>query len=113
MKALGIIAGGGELPVAVAESATQSGRSVFIVALTGSADSSVTRFAHDWCGIGEVGKTLKLLRSHDCDEILLVGRVARPKFTELKLDAKGLLLLPKVVAAARRGDDALLRTLVA
>ena len=112
MTALGIIAGGGELPVAVAQSATEAGRSVFIVALTGSADSGITRFTHEWCGIGEVGKTLKLLRAHDCDEVLLVGRVARPKFSEIKLDAKGLLLLPKVIAAARQGDDALLRTLV-
>ena len=36
----------------------------------------------------------------------------RPKFTELKLDAKGMLLLPKAVAAARKGDDALLRFIV-
>jgi UDP-2,3-diacylglucosamine hydrolase len=113
MTALGIIAGGGALPVAVAESAIEAGRSVFVVALIGSADDGIKRFPHEWCGIGEVGKTLKLLRAHDCDEVLLVGRVARPKFSELKLDAKGLMLLPKVIAAARQGDDALLRMLVA
>jgi DUF1009 family protein len=38
--------------------------------------------------------------------------VDRPKFSELKLDAKGVMVLPRVVAAARRGDDALLRTMV-
>ncbi|MGB8366248.1 MAG: LpxI family protein [Rhizomicrobium sp.] len=112
MTALGIIAGGGELPAAVAESAIEAGRPVFIVALLGSADDSVKRFPHEWAGIGEAGKTVKLLRAHDCADILLVGRVARPRFADIKVDTKGLLLLPKVVAAARKGDDALLRTLV-
>lgn len=112
MSALGIIAGGGELPAAIAESAIEAGRPVFIVALLGSADDNIARFRHEWVGIGEVGKTLKLLRANDCADILLVGRVARPRFSDIKVDTKGLMLLPKVIAAARKGDDALLRTLV-
>src|SRR5271169_4839927 len=80
MTALGIIAGGGELPCAIAESALEAGRAVFIVALQGSADETIARFPHEWAGIGEVGKALKLLRAHDCSDILLVGRVARPRF---------------------------------
>jgi DUF1009 family protein len=112
MTALGIIAGGGDLPVAVAESAVDAGRPVFVVALRGSADEGIARFPHEWAGIGEVGKTLKLLREHDCSDVTLVGRVARPRFADIKVDTKGLMLLPKVIAAARKGDDALLRTLV-
>jgi len=112
MTALGIIAGGGELPIAVAESAVEAGRPVFVIALRGSADEAITRFPHEWAGLGEVGKTLKLLREHNCSDITLIGRVARPRFSDIKVDAKGLLLLPKVIAAARHGDDALLKTLV-
>ena len=112
MTALGIIAGGGDLPIAVAESAVDAGRPVFVVALRGSADEGIARFPHEWAGIGEVGKTLKLLRDHNCSDIILVGRVARPRFSDIKVDTKGLMLLPKVIAAARKGDDALLRTLV-
>ena len=112
MSALGIIAGGGDLPVAIAESALEAGRAVFVVALRGSADEGIARFPHEWAGIGEVGKTLKLLRTHDCSDVILVGRVARPRFSDIKVDTKGLMLLPKVIAAARQGDDALLRTLV-
>ncbi len=112
MTALGIIAGGGELPIAVAESAVDAGRPVFIVALRGSADEGIARFPHEWAGIGEVGKTLKLLRDHNCSDVTLVGRVARPRFSDIKVDTKGLMLLPKVIAAARQGDDALLRALV-
>ncbi|HEX3811154.1 MAG TPA: UDP-2,3-diacylglucosamine diphosphatase LpxI [Rhizomicrobium sp.] len=112
MPALGIIAGGGDLPIAVAESAISAGREIFIVALLGSADEQVTRFPHGWSSLGEVNKTFGLLRDNNCSEVLLAGKVARPKFSEIKLDARGVLLLPKVVAAARKGDDALLRMLV-
>jgi UDP-2,3-diacylglucosamine hydrolase len=85
---------------------------VFVIALRGSADESITRFPHEWAGLGEVGKTLKLLRDHNCSDVTLVGRVARPRLSDIKVDAKGLLLLPKVAAAMRRGDDALLKALV-
>lgn len=112
MTALGIIAGGGELPVAVAESVADAGRPVFIVALRGVADESVSRFAHGWVALGEMGKALELLRANRCTEVALVGRVARPRFSEIKVDAKGLLLLPKLISAAKQGDDALLRALV-
>ena len=111
--ALGIIAGGGELPLAVAEAAQAAGRAVFLVALKGCADDGVSRFAHEWVSLGEVGKALKLLRAHECGEVLLAGKVARPRFSDLKLDARGVLMLPKVVAAARKGDDALLNCMVA
>ena len=112
MSALGIIAGGGDLPLAVAESAIDAGRKVFIAALQGSTDTAVVRFPHSWVSLGEVGKIFKLFRTHDCSDVLLAGKVARPKFSEVKVDAKGALAAPKVIAAARKGDDALLRSLV-
>ena len=112
MSALGIIAGGGELPRAVAQSARQSGRDVFVVGLRGVADPEIADFPHDWISLGEAGRLFRLLRSHGCADVLFAGRVARPKLAELKTDAKGLLLLPRVVAAARSGDDALLRALM-
>jgi DUF1009 family protein len=111
MNTLGIIAGGGTLPRAVAQSARQSGKSVFIVALRGAADDAIGEFPHAWVSLGEAGKVLRLLREHDCRDVLLAGRVSRPRFSDLKTDAKGLLLVPRVAAAARRGDDALLRSL--
>ena len=112
MNRLGIIAGGGVLPCAVAQSAQDSGRDVFILALRGSADSGVAQFPHDWVSLGEAGSALRLLREHGCKDVLLAGRVARPRFSEIRVDAKAVLLLPRVISAARKGDDALLRVLV-
>ena len=61
---------------------------------------------------GEPGRIIKALKGAGAQEVLLCGRVDRPKFNEMKLDAKGVLLLPKAVAAAQKGDDALLRFIV-
>jgi hypothetical protein len=111
-RTLGIVAGGGELPLAIAESARQSGREVFVLALLGSADEWVSSYPHEWASLGEVGKVIKALRAHDCGEVLLAGKLPRPNFSSLKLDAKGMLAAPRVIAAARKGDDALLRAVV-
>ena len=69
-------------------------------------------FPHEWISLGEPGRALKVLGGAGAKEVLLVGKVERPKFSELKLDAKGVMILPRVIAAARQGDDALLRMLV-
>jgi UDP-2,3-diacylglucosamine hydrolase len=106
---LGILAGGGDLPLAIAESAGKDGRGVFVVALSGAADPWVETHPHVWASLGEAGKVLKALRAAGCEEVVLAGKLARPKFHEIRLDAKALLLLPRIVAAARHGDDALLR----
>jgi DUF1009 family protein len=110
---LGIIAGGGELPAAIAESARAAGRDVFVFALHGMAQAQdINPFPHEWGSLGEVGKGMKVLRDAGVTEVTLAGKVARPEWNAIKLDAKGALALPKVVAAAMKGDDALLRVMV-
>ena len=111
MGTLGILAGGGELPVAIAESVRESGRDLFVLALTG-ADDALTAFPREDVGIGELGKSLALLKKHNCDELTLAGKVSRPEWNAIKLDARGMMALPKVVAAALKGDDALMRTMI-
>ena len=113
MNTLGLIAGGGELPRAVAEAARAGGRAVFVVPLTGSCSEDwIKDFAHEFHSPGEPGRIIKALKAAGAAEVLLAGKVDRPKFSEMKLDAKGMLLLPKAVAAAKKGDDALLRFIV-
>lgn len=110
--ALGVVAGGGELPRAIAESARDAGRQVFVLALRGSSDNWVSNFSHEWVALGETGKAFSQLHAADVGDILLAGKVERPKFSEIRLDATSVMLAPRVMAAALRGDDALLRSLV-
>lgn len=110
---LGLIAGGGELPRAVADSVRASGRGVFVVAIAGSAvEPWISDFPHAVLSPGEPGRIIQALKQAGARQVLLAGRVDRPRFSDLKLDARGVLLLPKAIAAAARGDDALLRFIV-
>jgi UDP-2,3-diacylglucosamine hydrolase len=112
-KPLGLIAGGGELPRAVAQAAKVAGREIYVVALLGSVVEDWTNaFPHQFFSPGEPGRIIKAFKDHGVEEVLLCGRVDRPKFNDMKLDAKGMLLLPKAIAAAKQGDDALLRFIV-
>lgn len=110
---LGIIAGGGELPLAIADVARSNGREVFILALNDLAKpEQVARYPHGFVSIGEIGKAMRLLKEAGCFEVTLAGKVPRPQFSAIKLDTRGALVLPKLIAAAVKGDDALLRAVV-
>jgi len=110
--ALGIIAGGGELPRAIAQSASEAGRDVFILAINGTTDRWASEFPSEWMSLGEPGRAFRAFRAHGCSDITLAGRVERPRFADLRLDTKGVMAAPRVISAALKGDDALLRSLV-
>jgi len=112
MKKLGLIAGGGGLPVEIAEHCERSGRPLFVIRLKGFAGAELAPYAGAEVGIAEVGKCIKALKRAGCEAVCLAGIVARPDFGSLVPDPRGLKLLPKAIAAARKGDDALLRLLV-
>lgn len=109
---LGIVAGGGELPCAIAIRAREEGRAVFVLALRDMTGDWVNDFPHEWVSMGQIGRTVALLRSHECREMVLAGYVSRPNFLNLRYDAKGLSWLFPVLWAMRRGDNTLLDAMV-
>lgn len=112
MAPLGIIAGLGQLPVEVAEAAQARGQGVYVIRLKGFEEPALKPFPGQTIGIAELGKTFKALRKAGCEQVCFVGIVKRPDFSALKPDLKGVSLLPKAIAAARKGDDALLTFLI-
>lgn len=106
---VGIIAGGGTLPFAVADSLIARGVAPVLFALKGACDAArVAPYRHYWLGLGAFGKLLRLLRSEDCRDLVFIGSLVRPSLTELRLDWGALKVLPAVLAAYRGGDDHLL-----
>ena len=101
MKKLGLIAGGGGLPVEIAEHCERSGRPLFVVRLKGFAGEGLAPYAGAEVGIAEIGKCIKVLKRAGCQAICLAGNVARPDFSSLVPDLRGLALLHKVIATAR------------
>lgn len=109
---LGLIAGLGELPVAIAENAIATGQGVHVLRLKGFEEPRLAQYPGSIVGLGEVGAVLSRLKEAGCRDVVFAGIVRRPNFSDLKLDLKGAALLPKVLTEARKGDDALLRVLV-
>lgn len=112
MRKLGLIAGGGNLPVEIAEHCDRSGRPLFVIRLKGFAGPNLAPFAGAEVGIAELGKCFRALRRAGCEAVCLAGNVSRPDFAALIPDLRGLAALPAVIAAARKGDDALLRAVL-
>jgi len=112
MSKLGLIAGGGGLPLALAEHCRQAGRPYFVVRLRGVADAALEAHPGDEAGIAEIGRIVKLTRDAGCEALCFAGVVRRPDFAALKPDLRGLSWLPGAVLAARKGDEALLRFLM-
>jgi len=109
MQKLGLIAGGGNLPVEIAEHCVRSGRPLFVIRLKGFAGQGLEPYAGAEVGLAELGKCIKALKRAGCRSVCLAGRVSRPDFSTWMPDLRGLAALPGILAAARGGDDALLR----
>lgn len=112
MNKLGLIAGGGALPVSVAARCEAEGRPVFVVRLAGFADVHLARYPGLEAGMAEFGRILSALKKAGCTAVCFAGAVSRPDFRTLKPDLKGAALMPGIIAAATRGDDALLRKIL-
>jgi DUF1009 family protein len=106
---VGIVAGGGGLPFAVADSLRARGLATVIFALKGACDPArVARFRHHWISVGQIGKATRLFRSEGCRDLIFIGSLARPALSEIRLDWGTLRVMGHVLAAFRGGDDHLL-----
>jgi DUF1009 family protein len=112
VRKLGLIAGAGGLPLEIAEHCRRSGRPLFIARLKGMAEPPLAAFDGADVGLAELGKCIKVLKRAGCEVVCMAGIVRRPDFAQLAPDLRGLAALPGVIAAARNGDDALLRFLI-
>lgn len=111
-RKLGVIAGGGALPGLIAQACRERGAPFHMIRLKGFADPALQAFPGDDCAIGEAGKIIRTLKKGDCDAAVFAGIVKRPDFAAVKADWRGAALLPRLIAAAARGDGALLSVLV-
>jgi DUF1009 family protein len=106
---IGLIAAGGVMPFAVADSLTARGINPVLFALRGACDPvGVERFRHHWISIGQLGKATRLFRAENCRDLMFIGTLVRPALSEVRLDWGTLRVIGRVWAAFRGGDDHLL-----
>ena len=106
---VGLIAGGGVMPFAVANSLSARGIRPVLFALRGACDPErVARFNHHWISVGQIGRAVKLFRAENCRDLVFIGTLVRPALSEIRLDWGTLRVLGRVWASFRGGDDHLL-----
>lgn len=106
---IGIIAGSGSLPAAVAADAEKAGYNPFILALAGNAAPAVERFPHAYVHIGQVGRMLRVLRREHCARLVFLGGLRRPNLFRIRIDWGFVRYLPQLLRLMKGGDDAVLR----
>ena len=106
---VGVIAGGGAMPFAVAEQLAARGISPVLFALKGACDPlRAEKFRHHWISVGQVGRATRLFREEGCRDLIFIGSLVRPALSEIRLDLGTLRVLPYVMKAFRGGDNHLL-----
>lgn len=112
-RKLGIIAGGGDLPLQAIRHCEKTERPFFVIALEGQALGSLVdqTIPHMWCRLGAVGKMMDTLKHEKVEDIVLIGSVKRPSFLDLRPDLYAAKLLARL-GTKTLGDNDLLSFLV-
>jgi UDP-2,3-diacylglucosamine hydrolase len=110
---LGLVAGGGAVPLQVAAAARAAGREVFAVVIEGWAEPGDYRhLPHLAIRLGAVGEAIEALRARGIRQLVMCGAARRPSFLSIRPDAGMARLLLKIGRAAWQGDDGLLKAVV-
>lgn len=110
---LGMIAGGGNLPLEIARSVTARGGSVHVVMIDGEADAGLRSYPHTTLNWAQLGRAVRALKRAGVKDMILVGRMARPSLKTAKFDFGFMRSLPSILSAMRAGgDDAALRGVI-
>ena len=109
---LGIIAGGGKLPLNIISECKRIKRPYFVIALKGhAAPETVIDTPHIWSRLGAAGKTVAMLHEQRVIELVMVGSVARPSLFQLCPDFWAIKFFART-GVGNKGDDRLLQALI-
>ncbi len=115
MSRLGIIAGGGILPLRLVEKCQSSGRNFFLIGLKGQIDENLFKqYSFEAIRLGAVGKAINSLRQNNVNEIVMAGNVTRPSMAALRPDITAVKILAKsgAMSVGSLGDDGLIKAII-
>ncbi|TCL09271.1 hypothetical protein BXY66_1316 [Shimia isoporae] len=107
MGKLAILSGGGSLPVMIAQAHPEAVRVVF------------EGVAHDMPepvdlhNIAKIGGIWQALKDAGVTRVVFAGGLGRPDLNPADMDAGMMSIAPRLLAAMQKGDDALLRLIIA
>ncbi len=111
-QALGIVAGGGELPLTLAKLASGHKKPVFIAALQEHSDFSWNGYAVQHFRLDQIKAICAYFQAQGVDAITFAGNVSRPNIQTFNPGGFSTKEIEALARAAHRGDDALLRHII-
>jgi DUF1009 family protein len=106
---IGIIAGGGQLPLLFAKAARDKGLKVIAAAHAGETDNELAALVDrlQWVKLGQLGRIIKLFKQEGVAQTVMVGSITKTNiFRDVRPDLKTLGLWNKIDI---KQDDAILR----
>jgi len=96
---IGVIAGAGGLPVALAQEAKSMGRQVLVIGITKDIDERLRLLADEFhqISIGQLRKIFDALSAMDVSEVVIIGRVSKDLlFKPMHFDLKSMKILGRL-----------------
>ena len=83
-RRVGLMAGWGRLPLAVAESLGRQGCEVYCLGTLGHADPALAEICHDfrWSGMARFGGAIRYFRRHAVTEVTMLGKIFKVRLFE-------------------------------
>ncbi|BDQ36436.1 hypothetical protein SYK_07960 [Pseudodesulfovibrio nedwellii] len=108
VKTIGLIAGGMQFPVLVAQGVKAKGHKLVVAGFTGHTNMDVVPLADVWMELklGKLNKLINYLKSNGVENVIMAGTIEKPKVMDIRhLDMRAVKL---VLGKKNRGDSALL-----
>jgi DUF1009 family protein len=105
---IGLIAGGGQFPLMVADAVRKQGLRMVAVAHHGETDPSLSEKADEivWIKLGQLGHLIKALKKRGIHNAIMAGTITKKRmFENIRPDLKGLTIMSKL--AVFHDDDIL------
>ncbi|MER8608395.1 UDP-2,3-diacylglucosamine diphosphatase LpxI [Mesorhizobium sp. M1233] len=112
---VGIIAGGGSLPVEIARALARQGKLPFVVMAAGEVDriADFEPYEQATLRLEDVGSLLPILKRHHVTHLVTAGHITRrPRLSAMRLNLGLLAWLPSLFVGVTRGDDTVLKLFV-
>ena len=108
---IGLFLGDGDFSKIVLKRIKKLNKKYFIIDL-----SKNNKFKNDIntniISIGKFGKIINLIKKKNSKKVLFAGKIAKPKFSTLRLDLKGIYYMPSIIKAAKSGDAAIIKSII-
>jgi len=108
---IGLIFGETNFPNEILKKIKKRKLKYLIIDLTKSRKFKRDRNSHA-VSIGQFGKIIKILKQNKSNKVLFAGKVAKPNFSKLKLDLRGIYYMPRIIKSSKLGDAAILKEII-